>query len=92
MDKAQTSNPAVGKKPNKHPYLKRYWQLYFLLSLPMLYLLVFKYIPMIYIQIAFKKYSIIQSVWKMPWAKNHGFEILFRLLKTMIFVVRCAIR
>ena len=40
----------------------------------MLYLLIFKYIPMIYIQIAFKKYSIVQSVWKMPLAANHGFQ------------------
>ena len=43
-------------------YIRRYWQLYLLLLLPMLYLLIFKYIPMIYIQIAFKKYSIVQSV------------------------------
>lgn len=55
-------------------YMKRYWQLYVLLLLPILYLLIFKYIPMVYIQIAFKKYSIVQSVWEMPWAKNHGFE------------------
>ena len=39
------------------PYIKRYWQLYALLALPLLYLLVFKYAPMIYIQIAFKKYK-----------------------------------
>ena len=55
-------------------YIRRYWQLYLLLLLPMLYLLIFKYIPMIHIQIAFKKYSIVQSVWKMPLAANHGFQ------------------
>ena len=55
-------------------YIRRYWQLYLLLLLPMLYLLIFKYIPMIYIQIAFKKYSIVQSVWKMSLAANHGFQ------------------
>lgn len=33
---------------------------------------------MIYIQIAFKKYSIVQSVWEMPWAKNHGFEYFIK--------------
>ena len=26
-----------------------------------------------YIQSAFKDYSIVESVWKMPWADNHGF-------------------
>ena len=55
-------------------YIRRYWQLYLLLLLPMLYLLIFKYSPMIYIQIAFKKDSIVQSVWKMPLAANHGFQ------------------
>ena len=74
MTKVKTSKPAVAKKDSTRSYLKRYWQLYLLLSLPLLYLLIFKYIPMVYIQIAFKKYSIIQNVWEMPWAKNHGFE------------------
>ena len=55
-------------------YFKRYWQLYLLLALPMLYLLIFKYIPMVYIQIAFKKYSIVESIWKQKIAANHGFQ------------------
>lgn len=58
--------------------MKRYWQLYALLFLPMVYLIVFKYIPMVYVQIAFKKYSIVQSVWKLPWAANHGFEYFIK--------------
>jgi len=29
---------------------------------------------MVYIQIAFKKYSIVQNVWEMEWAANFGFE------------------
>ena len=62
------------KKAGFRVYMRKYWQLYLLLALPMLYLLIFKYIPMIYIQIAFKKYSIVQSVWKMPLAANHGFQ------------------
>lgn len=65
-------------KNNKCAYLKRYWQLYALLFLPLLYLLVFKYVPMIYVQIAFKKYSIVQSVWEMPLAANHGFEYFIK--------------
>lgn len=66
------------KKVNAGVYMKRYWQLYALLALPLIYLVVFKYIPMVYIQIAFKKYSIVQSVWEMPWAKNHGFEFFIK--------------
>ena len=43
-------------------YLKNNWQLYALLALPLLYLLIFKYAPTIYIQIAFKKYKLKMSV------------------------------
>lgn len=62
------------KKTNFKAYIKRYWQLYALLALPLIYLAVFKYAPMTYIQIAFKKYKINKSVWAMPWADNFGFQ------------------
>ncbi|WP_035799280.1 ABC transporter permease [Butyrivibrio sp. NC3005] len=67
----------IGTARNKQSvgvYLKKYWQLYLLLFIPMLYLLIFKYIPMIYVQIAFKKYSIIESVWTLPLAEKNGFQ------------------
>lgn len=72
------------------PYIKRYWQLYALLALPVIYLLVFKYAPMIYIQIAFKKYKLNMSVWEMPWAKNHGFEYFIKAFSSKDF--RLALR
>ena len=68
-------------------YMKRYWQLYALLALPLLYLLVFKYAPMVYIQIAFKKYSSVQRVWKMPLAGNHGFEYFIKAFKNKDFLL-----
>lgn len=66
------------KRKSTKVYLKRYWQLYALLFLPLLYLLIFKYIPMVYVQIAFKKYSLVQSIWKLPWANNYGFEYFIK--------------
>ena len=72
------------------PYIKRYWQLYALLALPLLYLLIFKYAPMIYIQIAFKKYKLNMSVWEMPLAKNHGFEFFIKAFRSKDF--RLALR
>lgn len=74
MKKQKTESVLPVKKVNYKAYFKRYWQLYALLFLPMLYLLIFKYVPMNYIQIAFKKYKINKSVWEMPWADNHGFK------------------
>ncbi len=80
---------AVAKSENNvsfRVYMKRYWQLYVLLSIPLIYLLIFKYIPMIYIQIAFKEYSIVQSVWEMPWADNHGFEYFIKAFANKDFL------
>lgn len=65
--------------------MRRYWQLYVMLLLPIAYLVIFKYIPMIYVQIAFKKYSIIQDVWEMPWANNHGFEYFIKAFESLSF-------
>ena len=78
------------KRGSFGPYIKRYWQLYALLVLPLLYLLVFKYAPMIYIQIAFKKYKLNMSVWEMPLAKNHGFEYFIKAFGSKDF--RLALR
>jgi len=68
-------------------YMKRYWQLYALIALPLLYLLIFKYVPMVYIQIAFKKYSIVESVWNMPLAKNNGFEYFIKAFQSKDFLL-----
>jgi putative aldouronate transport system permease protein len=67
-------------------YFKRYWTLYLLLLFPIAYFLIFKYIPMTYIQIAFKKYSIIQSPWQMPLAGNGGFEYFIKAFSNRDFI------
>lgn len=74
------------KKQDLGKYLSRYWTLYLLLFLPVLYFFIFKYIPMTYIQIAFKKYSIIKNVWTMPWADNHGMEYFIQAFSNRDFI------
>lgn len=71
-------------------YLSRYWQLYLLLFLPVLYLIVFKYAPMVYVQIAFKDFKFRESVWALPFTKNHGFGHFIKAFKNADF--RFAIR
>jgi putative aldouronate transport system permease protein len=41
---------------------------------------------MTYVQIAFKKYSIVQNVWTMPWAANHGFEYFIKAFSNRDFL------
>ena len=73
--KKQKDTVAVPRnKVSFKTYIKKYWQLYVMLFFPLLYLAIFKYAPMSYIQIAFKKYKINKSLWEMPWADNFGFE------------------
>ena len=55
-------------------YMRRYGTLYLLLILPLAFFLVFRYAPMIYIQMAFKKNDIIHNVWDVAWAKNNGMQ------------------
>ncbi|WP_247740830.1 sugar ABC transporter permease [Cohnella sp. LGH] len=67
-------------------YLKRYWVLYAMLLLPVSFFIIFRYIPMNYIQIAFKDYSIVKSPMEMEWAANHGFEYFIKAFSNRDFL------
>lgn len=56
---------------------RRSRQLYLILALPLLYLLIFKYYPMLGAQIAFKDYSISKGVWDSPWVGFKHFIAFF---------------
>lgn len=55
-------------------YLKRYWTLYLLLLLPIVYFIIFRYGPMYYIITAFKKYNLFVGPLEMEWAGKFGLE------------------
>jgi putative aldouronate transport system permease protein len=57
--------------------VRRSWELYCLVLLPVLYLLLFKYIPMFGVQIAFKDFNIIKGIWGSPWVGFKHFDTLF---------------
>lgn len=82
-----SDEPSLKKRKDNIKYFKRYWTLYLLLLLPVTYFIIFKYIPMAYIQIAFKKYSIVQSPWEMPWAANNGFEYFIKAFSNPDFLL-----
>lgn len=58
--------------------LRRYWQLYLLLLLPVVWFIVFRYVPMVNAVIAFKNYNPVQGVWGSPWVGFDNFANLFR--------------
>jgi putative aldouronate transport system permease protein len=48
-------------------YIRRTWMLYLMLLLPMAFFVIFRYVPMANIVIAFKDYNIFAGVGKSPW-------------------------
>lgn len=66
----------------KIPPLKKAWkhygQLYVFLLLPVAYIIIFKYIPMLGIQLAFKSFEYNLGIWKSPFIGLKNFNRFFR--------------
>lgn len=60
-------------------YFKRYWQLYALLVLPVLYFVIFKYGPMYGIIIAFKDFNFFQGINGSEWIGLDAFREVFAM-------------
>lgn len=58
-------------------FLRRHWQLYVLLVLPISYFLVFKYGPMYGVTIAFKDYNMFEGINASPWSGFATFKEIF---------------
>lgn len=70
----KTERPLWGKR------LKLAWNyrwLYLMLIPVILYFIIFKYIPMYGVTIAFKKYNVFQGVFKSPWCGLEVFQKIF---------------
>ena len=68
---SKDANYIEGYKPRRMAVktaLKKYWQLYLLLLLPVIYFIIFRYKPMEFIIVAFKDYKLNMNLWDMPWA------------------------
>ena len=67
-------------------YIKRYWTLYLLLLLPIAFFVIFRYTPMTYILLGFKKNNILVPPWQVDWAKNNGFEWFIKAFRDRNFI------
>lgn len=65
-----------GKMPVK-VYLKNTWQLYLMLLIPVVYMILFKYKPMLGVVAAFKKFNVFAGIWKSPWVGFAHFREAF---------------
>jgi multiple sugar transport system permease protein/putative aldouronate transport system permease protein len=57
--------------------IRRRWQLYLLLILPLAYLIIFAYVPILGAQIAFRDYKLAGGIWNSPWVGLANFQRFF---------------
>ena len=92
MRTAKAAEVTAVRKRNPHrgfswkTYLKRYWTLYLLLVGPIAFFVIFRYTPMSYILLAFKKNNILVPPWQVAWAKNNGFEWFIKAFRDKNFI------
>ena len=53
------------------------WDLYAMLLLPIVYIVIFKYVPMAGVQMAFRDYSVFKGMWDSPWVGLEHFKTFF---------------
>ncbi len=80
MNKSNKLNQSLPRVKGKEPWYKKYIKNYdlILLLLPgLLLLILFKYVPMYGLQIAFKDFRMMDGMWKSPWIGFDNFKWLF---------------
>ena len=83
-ENAAAQGKSSGKLHNTLVYLRQHWQLYLIFILPAVVLtIVFRYIPMGGILIAFKNYNPIKGIWGSKWV---GLKYFQRFLKSPDFL------
>ena len=79
--KSKEAQPAIGKKKSGFQYtLKQYWKYrgLFMIMIPsVIMLIIFKYVPIYGIQIAFKNFRLKAGIWGSPWVGLDVFRKVF---------------
>ena len=70
--------PRTSRRTRARRSLRRHWQLYLLVVVPLAYFVIFKYIPIANAVIAFKDYSPIKGPWGSDWVGFRNFELFFQ--------------
>lgn len=85
MSVVQTGTKANAREIHRRTrrnLLKQNWELYLFLLLPVIFILIFHYIPMIGVQIAFRKYRIADGIFGSAWV---GFAQFLKFFKSPQF-------
>ncbi len=75
----------VGNRKSFAKYFAGHWQLYAMISLPVIMLFIFAYAPMYGVILAFKDYKVSLGIWNSPWVSHHGFNNFLRFFQNYNF-------
>jgi putative aldouronate transport system permease protein len=79
--KVSSVNGSIPKKRESkfRVYMRNNYPLYLFLILPTAYFLIFRYVPMYGILIAFKDFNLFDGIWKSPWIGLDAFKEIFSM-------------
>jgi putative aldouronate transport system permease protein len=78
--KGAVKDDAIIKRPNEKPLkmrIQKCWQLYLFLLIPVAWVIIFQYFPMVGVQIAFRKFTFRGGIWNSPWVGLAQFQKFF---------------
>ena len=81
-EQVQVQLVGVQHKKTLWKQIKSRWQIYLLLLLPLIYLIIFAYVPMAGLVIAFKDYNFRDGVFGSPWV---GFDQFIQFFNDRYF-------
>jgi len=70
--------------------IKRHWQFYLIIFIPFVYIVIFKYVPMIGVQMAFKDFMASKGIFGSPWVGVKHFRYFFRSPLCMEMIINTA--
>ncbi len=73
--------PVTYKKQSLGKVLRRYKYLYLMVAIPLVYYAVFRYAPLMGLQVAFKDYNLFKGMWDSPWVGFKVFREIFSYKK-----------
>jgi putative aldouronate transport system permease protein len=92
MQKAVVKETTSKKKKSLKKILHANWQLYLMLLIPLIITIIYKYIPMYGIQIAFRDFKASRGIWGSEWVSLEWFKRFFtapncwRMIKNTILL------
>jgi putative aldouronate transport system permease protein len=77
VDASAQAVPRAVKARKNWRLVRKHWQFYLLVLPPVLYIVIFKYLPIVGMQMAFREYNVRDGMWGSKWVGLHYFVSFF---------------